>query len=230
MTSDGLSLSSPSKSGTTQTQITYFNHASLSDYDTAVGKLGAAGAVILAKRQRALEVEALDREADQLSLELDRFVAGAQRMMEQQPGIVNYYSRALSEQQSILGMALRLASGNDVQKAQSHAVVAGMNVAKNTISNASAGVDRAIQASADKELALNAKIRRFSGICLGEPGANETGQVIPNMGSCKALLSSVAQYKAVLDPLHSMHIALVQSKAKNLEQLALVWKAASNVP
>lgn len=229
VTSDGLSLSKPAKAGTHQTQISQFAVATLNEYDAAVGKLAAAGAVILGERKRKLEVEALDREAYALSRRLKEFVGDVRRMIEQQPRVADYYARAVPAQQSRLDLAARLTKGGASQRGQASGVIGQMRVDKFNISSASEGIDQKIQKITDKEAALTTEIRRFNGVCVGETQSVAADNAIPNMGACKKLIAEVSEYQVALAQWHSKRQPLVEAKAKNLEKLNAIWTAAFNL-
>lgn len=229
VTSSGLSFTLPATHDSPQTRASHFDHGSPSDYDAAVSKLTAAGSAIQTQRQHEQKVEALNREADLLTQRLGHFVTRANRMIEQQARIIDYYTQAVPDQRAKLELARRLAAGNSFQQGQAQAVISQMNAAEASITNASDGVDQEFKEGADREAALNIGIQRFTGICLGDGPKGKSAEAIPDMGPCKSLITAVEAYKGVLDPFHSSRSLVLQTKAKQLHLLSGIWHAASRV-
>ncbi len=229
VTSSGLDITVPASSGSTKTGTVRFDRGTLGDYNAAVGKLTEAGAVIQANNQHNRRVEVLNREANLLTQGLKDFVIRAQRMIEQQPHIIEYYTKAVSTEQARLDLAQHLATGNDRQQGQAQALIGQINASEANILNASDGVDQAHQEILEREARLNAGIQRFTGICLGSTNTVKPGDAIPSMGPCRSLISAVADYKAALGRLHSTRSTVLQAKATGLKQLNEIWRVASSM-
>lgn len=223
-----LDFSIPSSQGT-QTGIAHFEKADVGDFDAAVAKLSQAGAPIIAARQRAEQAEQLDRQVNALTRDINSFVQRAQHVIDQTPGVVAYYTKSVYVEQSRLNSAQQLAaSRNNLERGQANLIVGQINLERNQVLQADASVDRTQQDAASGEATLNAAVARWSATCLDGKDVKPS-DVIPNMGPCRSLASAVASYRAILPKLQTALATAGNAKVHAGEQLARIWRSASNL-
>jgi hypothetical protein len=228
VSSDALDFSIPSQQGT-QTGIAHFEKADVGDFDAAVVKLSQAGAPLIAARHRAEQVEQLDRQVDALTQNINAFAEQAQRVIDQTPHVVAYYAKSVSVEQSRLDTAQRLAaSQNNLERGQANLIVGQINLERNQVLQADATVDRAQRDAASREATLNGSIARWKATCLDSTDV-KPGDAIPDMGPCKSLTRAVASYRAILPKLHAALATAGNVKLHADEQLAEIWRSATNL-
>ncbi|MCA8224817.1 hypothetical protein LGM69_25410 [Burkholderia multivorans] len=212
-----------------QTGVQRFVKGETADFDAVVTQLNAAGAPVIAARQRGQQVDQLNRQVATLSQDLNAFVVRSHDKIDKWPRATAYYGRAVEVEQAKLKRAQQLAAtGNSVAQGQAGVVVGQMGVDKAQISITDDNIAEAEKDEASREATLDAGIARWNATCLDGHDV-KPADLIPDMGPCKELTRAVAAYRAVLPPLHNALTTLVQAKAHGNEQLATIWRAMDNV-
>lgn len=212
-----------------QTGVEHFVKGETADFDAVVYQLNQAGIPVIAARQRGQQVDQLNRQVNALTQDLNAFVVRAHDKIDKWPRATVYYTHAVEVEQAKLERAQHLAAtGNNVAQGQAGVMVSQMGVDKAQISITDDNIAQAEKDEASREVALNAAIARWNATCLDGHDV-KPGDLIPDQGPCKGLVSAVAAYHAVLPPLHNALVTLAQAKAHGNEQLATIWRAADNV-
>ena len=226
VTGDGIDLTVANGA---QTGVEHFTKGQPSDFDAVVVLLNQAGQPIIAARQRGQRVDQINRQVNALTDSINSFVASAHQHLERLPRAQTYYDHAVTVEQAKLDRAQRLeAIGNGVAQGQAGVIVGQISVDKSQISIVDDNLDRAQNEESSAENALNARIAQWRGTCL-DGSTVKVGDVIPDMGPCKALSRAVAAYNAVLPPLHTAFASAVQARSHGHAQLATIWQAADHV-
>ena len=223
---DGIDLS---VANGPQTGVEHFTKGQPSDFDAEIVQLNRAGQPVIAARQRGQRVDQLNRQVNAFTNSINSFVASAHRHLERLPRGRVYYEHAVTVEQAKLDRAQRLeATGNGVAQGQAGVIVGQMGVDKSQISIVDDNLDCAQNEETSAENSLNARIAQWRGTCL-DVSAVKVGDLIPDMGPCKALSLAVAAYKAVRPPLHTAFASAVQARSHGHARLATIWQAADQV-
>ncbi|RRW87957.1 hypothetical protein EGJ54_25020 [Pandoraea apista] len=135
----------------------------------------------------------------------------------------------MAVEQAKLNQAQRLkASGNSVAQNQAAVIVAQMSVDKSQISMAGDSLDNTHNEAISTENSLNSRISEWRGTCL-EGNTVKKGDVIPDMGPCKALSQAVASYNAIVPPLHETLSTAQNARTQSNARLALIWRSADQL-
>ncbi|KZN15920.1 MULTISPECIES: hypothetical protein [Pseudomonas] len=204
----------------------HFARGSVADFNTEAERLAQAGQSIRTEKLRADQVETLDRSALALEEALNAYVKRARKQIDDTPRFISYFTRASNDISDRLRFAQRL---NSVQSAQTEAALAQVFASEPAIRNTGDSIDTTIENMTREEASLNIRMMAFNGNCLGISTV-KPGDVIPNMGPCKALTSAAARFGEVRVLVHTAHERLQLQKNKAMKEMEATWQLATRLP
>lgn len=213
----------------TQTGVEHFVKGETGDFDAVVTQLKAAGAPIIAQRQREQRVQAMNADVKSLEQHLAVFINDAQQAIANASALVKYYPTAITAETEKLERAQRLMRGSPYEQGQAQFLQGQMQVDQvrvQAVDNTIANATRNSQAS---EATLDAHIARYQGTCLGDSGTVKVGDVNPDQGLCKTLTNAVSAYRADVEALHQALARAAAAKDDGDRKLAGIWKAAADL-
>lgn len=209
----GIDLNMPTTSIIQKVGVQHLVKGNVSDYDDAVNTLAVRG-----NRDRQL-VE-LNQAAAKLAADLNQFVDHAKgHWVGKGPGVQSYFNNAIQQEHVRLDKAHRLLQvGGPVYEAQAEVVRDGMDIDYINIENVYSKIDQVRHTEIEQEQALVQRMTSFEANCL-DPKDVRPGQLIPDMGPCKALEQAVYGFKALLSPIHGNMDELVKIKVTSKQSL-----------
>ncbi|NWA28592.1 hypothetical protein HX866_27255 [Pseudomonas gingeri] len=223
----GLELNGVTSTG--MTTLDRFERGNVADFNTEVERLQKASQSIKFQKVRADQVEVLNRSALDLEKSLDVFVARAKKQIGEEPRVVSYFTRASKAVNERMQRAQRMSSGgdSDARGLQVDVALTQIIASESPIRNASDSIDQAIREMIQEEASLNVRMKAFDGNCLGNTTV-KPGDVIPDMGPCRGLDSSVARFTEVKEAVHASHDRVQRQKAEQMRTLEALWQAANS--
>lgn len=219
----GLDLNLSGKAGLVSK--VHFSRDSVANFNTEADRLAQAGQVIKSEKLNGARVDALNRSASALEASLDAYVKRANKQINDTPRLVSYFTQVSKEIGAKLQLAQRLAAGNDQQRLQAEGLLVQIEGSEPSIRNTSESIDGAIEDMVQEAASLNAQMTDFNGICLGNASSVHPGDIIPDMGPCKGLITAVSRFKAVRGPVNESHARLQKMKGAAIAQLEVAWRA-----
>ncbi|MGN7738646.1 hypothetical protein ACTJKT_01440 [Pseudomonas sp. 22526] len=204
----------------------HFARGSVADFNSEAERLAQAGQSIKTEKLRTDQVETLDRSALALEEALNAYVKKARKQIDDTPRFISYFTRASNDIRDRLHFAQHL---NGAQRAQAEAVLAQISASEPAIRNTGDSIDTAIEDMTREEASLNIRMMDFNGNCLGTSTV-KPGDVIPNMGPCKALISAAARFGEVRVLVHAAHERLQLQKNKAMKEMEATWQLATRLP
>ena len=221
----GLDLNPSGNAG--QVSTVHFIRSSVANFNAEAHKLAQAGEVIKAEKLKGARVEALNRSVFALETSLNAYVKRASKQIQDTPRFMSYFSLASKNISSKLLSAQRLASGNDQQRAQAEGLFLQIEGAEPGIRNTSDSIDSAVEDMVREAASLKVQMRAFNDACLGD-ASSLPGDIIPDMGVCKGLITSVSRFEAIRGQLHESHDRLQKMKRAQIAQLESAWHVAAS--
>jgi hypothetical protein len=207
----------------------HFTRGSVADFNAEAVRLAQAGESIKIEKLRADQVETLNRSALALEDALNTYVKRARKQIDDTPRFISYFTRASNDLSDRLQFAQRLSSGNGAQRAQAEVMLTQVSASEPAIRNTGDSIDRAIEEMTREEASLNIRMMAFNGNCLGTSTV-KPGEVIPDMGPCRALETAAARFGDVRGLAHAAYERLQLQKNKAMKEMETTWQLATRLP
>ncbi|MFM0077166.1 hypothetical protein PQQ86_39135 [Paraburkholderia sediminicola] len=226
VTSDGIDLTVAQGA---QTAVEHFVKGETADFNAVVTQLNAAGAPVIAQRDRERRVQAMNVDVNSLLQDLVAFMTGAHQVIANTPTIVNYYPTAVTAETEKLERAQRLMRGSTYEQGQAQFLQGQMQFDQGKVQTVDGGITNATRKSQEREATLDAHIAKYQGTCLGDGATVKVGDVVPDQGSCKTLVNAVRAYRANVAALHQALASAASAKSDGDKKLAGIWKSAADM-
>lgn len=223
-----------------QAGMAHFSAGNAADFKATVAQLTRARAAQLEQTRRVRQAQvlsndtatlpALNREAVLLSQALRAFLADARRVIALEPGVVASYRIAVADHRKKLASIHRLMAGSGTapsarKRRRARQLFEQMQRQQRVAGGADQTLDHAQQAWREREAAENQGVARLHGHCSG--AAAMPGKLMLDASLCKDLLDTVADYQAILDPLHVALAGAGEARAHGEMLLARIGHAAA---